>query len=62
MEKDSIMASLVSQLRGVKSPTTLTVFEALVDSVIEQQISLKAAHSIEKQLIRAVGNPLAKTW
>jgi DNA-3-methyladenine glycosylase II len=58
MEKDSIMASLVSQLRGVKSPTTPTVFEALVDSVIEQQISLKAAHSIEKRLIRAVGSPL----
>ena len=49
------MASLISQLRGVKSPTTPTVFEALVDSVIEQQISLKAAHSIEKRLIRAVG-------
>ena len=63
MEKDSIMASLVSQLRGLKSPTTPTVFEALVDSVIEQQISLKAAHSIEKRLIRAVGViSLLKTW
>jgi DNA-3-methyladenine glycosylase II len=58
MEKDSIIASLISQLRGVKSPTTPTVFEALVDSVIEQQISLKAAHSIGKRLIRAVGSQL----
>ena len=58
MEKDVIMASLISRMRGVKSPTPPTVFEALVDSVIEQQISLKAAHSIENRLIRAFGIPL----
>jgi DNA-3-methyladenine glycosylase II len=58
MEKDAIMAGLTRQLRGLKAPTTPTVFEALVDSVIEQQISLKAAHSIENRLIRAVGNLL----
>jgi len=43
----------------VKSPTTPTVFEALVDSIIEQQISLRAAHSVENRLIRALGTPLA---
>jgi DNA-3-methyladenine glycosylase II len=58
MEKDRIMAYLISRLRGVKSPTTPTVYEALVDSVIEQQISLKAAHRIENRLIRAFGIPL----
>ena len=57
-EEDVIMASLTSRLYGLKSPTTPTVFEALVDSVIEQQISLKAAHSIENRLIRAFGIPL----
>ena len=65
MEKDAIMTDLVRQLRGLKAPTTPTVFEALVDSVIEQQISLKAAHSIEQRLIRAVGNSLTvdgDTW
>jgi DNA-3-methyladenine glycosylase II len=65
MEKDAIMTDLLRQLRGLKAPTTPTVFEALVDSVIEQQISLKAAHSIEKRLIRAVGNSLTfdgDTW
>jgi len=65
MEKDVIMTDLLRQLRGLKAPTTPTVFEALVDSVIEQQISLKAAHSIEKRLIRAVGNSLTfdgYTW
>jgi DNA-3-methyladenine glycosylase II len=65
MEQDAIMTDLLRQLRGLKAPTTPTVFEALVDSVIEQQISLKAAHSIEKRLIRAVGNSLTvdgDTW
>jgi DNA-3-methyladenine glycosylase II len=55
MHKDPIMASLIRQLPGVKIPTTATLFEALVDSVVEQQISLKAAHSIEKRLIRETG-------
>jgi DNA-3-methyladenine glycosylase II len=58
VEADRIMADLTHRLRGLKAPTTPTVFEALVDSVIEQQISLKAAHSIENRLIRAVGIPL----
>jgi DNA-3-methyladenine glycosylase II len=65
MEQDAIMTDLLRQLRGLKAPTTPAVFEALVDSVIEQQISLKAAHSIEKRLIRAVGNSLTvdgDTW
>jgi len=58
MESDPIMTALVQRLRGVKAPTTPTVFEALTDSVIEQQISLAAAHSIEHRLIKAVGTPL----
>jgi DNA-3-methyladenine glycosylase II len=58
MVSDPIMTALVQQLWGVKAPTTLTVFEALTDSIIEQQISLAAAHSIEHRLIRAVGTPL----
>ena len=65
MESDAVMAGLIRQLRGLKAPTTPTVFEALVDSVIEQQISLKAAHSIENRLIRSVGNPVTingDTW
>jgi DNA-3-methyladenine glycosylase II len=58
MEKDAIIADLIRRLRGRKALTTPTVFEALIDSVIEQQISFKAAHSIENRLIRAVGNTL----
>ena len=65
MENDAVMAGLIRQLRGLKAPTTPTVFEALVDSVIEQQISLKAAHSIKNRFIRSVGNPVTingDTW
>ncbi len=58
VEGDEVMAVLTHRLRGLKPPTTPTVFEALVDSVIEQQISLKAAHSIENRLIRSVGKSL----
>jgi len=55
---DPILADLTVRLRGVRAPVTLTVFEALADSIIEQQISLKAARSIENRLIRAVGKQL----
>jgi DNA-3-methyladenine glycosylase II len=58
MGRDPIMADFTHRLRGLRAPTTPTIFEALVDSVIEQQISLKAAHSIENRLIRAAGRPL----
>ena len=65
MERDVILTSLISRLRGLKIPVTPTVFEALIDSVIEQQISLKAAHSVEKRLIKATGASLTidgDTW
>jgi DNA-3-methyladenine glycosylase II len=55
---DPVLADLTNRLRGVRAPVTPTVFEALADSIIEQQISLNAAHSIENRLIRAVGKPL----
>ncbi|HWQ20953.1 MAG TPA: hypothetical protein VN455_14325 [Methanotrichaceae archaeon] len=55
---DGVMSLLTSRLRGLKSPSTSTVFEALIDSIIEQQISLKAAWSLERRLIRAFGDVL----
>lgn len=58
MRKDAIMATLVQKLRGLKSPTTPTVFEALIDSVVEQQISLQVAHSIEKRIVKTFGDTL----
>lgn len=58
VKNDQTMARITERLRGLKSPTTATVFEALVDSVVEQQISLKVANSIEKRLIKRFGDTL----
>lgn len=55
---DPVMSVLTARLRGVRAPVTPTVFEALTDSIIEQQISLAAARSIENRLIRATGKRL----
>lgn len=55
---DRVMSMLTERLRGLHSPTTQTAFEALVDSIIEQQISLKAAWSLERRVVEAFGNIL----
>ena len=58
MHEDSIMSKLTLKLRGLNNPTTPTFFEAIVSSMIEQQISLKAARSIETKMIKEFGNIL----
>ncbi len=52
---DPVMASLTKKLNGLRNFLTPTVFEALVESIIEQQISLLAALSMQKNLIRDFG-------
>ena len=56
---DPILVSLTGQLRGLKIPATESAFEALVNAVIEQQLSLEASYSIEKRFIRAFGEGLS---
>jgi DNA-3-methyladenine glycosylase II len=58
VKDDKIMAHLTRELWGLKIPTTPTVFEALVDSIVEQQISLKVANSIENRIIKKFGEAL----
>ena len=58
VQNDPVMSVIAVRLRGLKPPRTATVFEALVDSIIEQQISLTAAHSIEKRVTRTFGDIL----
>jgi DNA-3-methyladenine glycosylase II len=60
VKHDRIMAQITKRLWGLKSPSTATVFEALIDSVIEQQISLRAAWSMQRRLVEALGD--AMTW
>jgi DNA-3-methyladenine glycosylase II len=55
---DPAMHSIAQQLYGLKNPTTSTVFESLVDSVIEQQISIKVAIALEDKLIKKFGDCL----
>ncbi|MGZ4904313.1 MAG: DNA-3-methyladenine glycosylase family protein [Halobacteriota archaeon] len=55
---DPILVALTQKLRGLKNPVTATVFEALVDSIIEQQISLNVAHLLQRRMIRALGDTL----
>ncbi len=58
VEGDRVMSTLTRQLRGLQSPATATVFEVLVDTITEQQISLKAAFALQRKLTRAFGDVL----
>jgi DNA-3-methyladenine glycosylase II len=58
VEKEPVMHSIPRKLYGLKNPTTSTVFELLVDSIVEQQISIKVAHTIEYRLAKKFGETL----
>lgn len=55
---DRVMSQITRRLRGLRSPSTTSVFEALIDSIVEQQISLKAAWSVQRRLTEAFGDSL----
>jgi DNA-3-methyladenine glycosylase II len=52
------MSKVVQHLRGLKTVPTPTPFEALVSSIIAQQISLNAAYRIEQRLVKKFGDAL----
>lgn len=58
VKDDRVMTKITQQLRGLRNPSTATVFEALVDSIVEQQISLKVAWTLERRLIETFGDVL----
>jgi DNA-3-methyladenine glycosylase II len=58
VESDPVMHKISRQLYGLKNPTTPTVFESLVDSIVEQQIAIKVAHAIEQRLTKKFGETL----
>jgi len=58
LQDDPVMAGLTRRFRGLKSPTTPTLFEAMVDSIIEQQISLNGARGLQVRLIKKTGKVL----
>ncbi len=50
---------LASRMRGVKPPRYPTLWEACVNAIVFQQVSLHAASAILRRLILEVGPPLA---
>jgi DNA-3-methyladenine glycosylase II len=58
VKPDPVMTKITQKLYGLKFPTTATVFEALVYAIVEQQISIKVARSIEERLALKFGEQL----
>ena len=52
------LAPLAQRMHGVKSPRYPTLFEASVNAVVFQQVSLQAASAIMHRAIRAIGTPV----
>jgi DNA-3-methyladenine glycosylase II len=57
-QNEPVMHKITQQLQGFKYPTTATAFESLVDSIVEQQISIKVARTIEERLAERFGDKL----
>jgi DNA-3-methyladenine glycosylase II len=55
IDEDGVIELIINQLIGLKNPITPTIFESLVDSIIEQQISLKVAHTLQDRMIIRFG-------
>ncbi len=58
IEKNSVLYKVAQKLYGYKFPTTPTVFESLVDAIVEQQISIKVARTVEERLALKFGERL----
>ena len=59
VRKDPVLAPVTRRLKGLRSPAATEPYEALISAIIEQQISLKAAWSMQKKLIAAYGEPVS---
>lgn len=57
---DRVLTYLSKSLRGLRNPSTATAFQALILSIVEQQISLKVAWSLQRRMIERFGESL--TW
>jgi len=55
---DPVLAPIVNDLRGLKVVHTQSLFEALVNSIVEQQIAFRIALKIERSLLTGFGDRL----
>jgi DNA-3-methyladenine glycosylase II len=52
---EPVLASLTTELRGLRPPIAVEPFESLVTSITAQQVSLRAAFAIRNRLIERFG-------
>jgi DNA-3-methyladenine glycosylase II len=58
VESNPVLHQVTQKLCGFKFPTTPTAFEGLVDAIVEQQISIKVARTIEERVAAKFGAKL----
>ena len=59
---DPIIGPLTKRFRGMKPIRPATLFEMMIDAVIEQQISLAAARRIRARVVERFGERKAGLW
>ncbi|MDO9627316.1 MAG: hypothetical protein Q7I96_06810 [Methanobacteriaceae archaeon] len=58
IKSDNVLSKIVPKLKGLKRSITTSVFEAMVSTIIEQQISLIVAKNSERKIIKRFGSNL----
>lgn len=59
MSVDPIIAHLVPRVAGIRPYMSPTPFEALIKTIIQQQISYKAANTFTKRMVLGLTNPVS---
>lgn len=54
-EKDKVLGAAIEKIGIIKRPVILDPFEAIITSVVGQQISNKAADTVNERLLKLVG-------
>jgi DNA-3-methyladenine glycosylase II len=57
-----VMAAITRRLHGLKPTRPTSLFEMAVIAIIEQQISLVAAHKARQRLVERFGEPQGRLW
>jgi DNA-3-methyladenine glycosylase II len=56
---DEVLSGITCRLAWLRPPASSSVFEAIVDTVLEQQISIHVAHRLQERLRKTFGSRLA---
>ena len=56
--EDSVLVDVINRLKGLRCPSTQTLFEAFIRAFIEQQLSFNISRKIAKRLIQSFGSYL----